>query len=51
MIVRDFDFVRIATTPNKADAPLVVNANRILTSPIAFQLFETISGRRPQVLK
>jgi hypothetical protein len=30
MIVRDFQFVRIAVMPSKVDAPLIVDANAVL---------------------
>jgi hypothetical protein len=45
MIIHNFDVVSIAISPFKADPPLVVYADAVLTSPAAGQFLKTI-GRR-----
>jgi hypothetical protein len=37
--------------PDKTDSELIVDPNRMLPSPIAAQRFETIAGRRPQIVE
>ena len=49
VIIHDFYIVGIATTPDKADTPLVVDANAMLPFPIASQYFQMIAGRRLQI--
>jgi hypothetical protein len=48
VIIDDFHFVTIAVTPHKTDSPLIVDPNRVLTSTLASQCFQLISGRRRQ---
>jgi hypothetical protein len=48
MIVDDLDIETMAIAPNKTDAPLIVDANRMLTFAIAAQRFQLVSGRRCQ---
>src|SRR3989338_8542988 len=45
MIICDFHFVGVATTPDKADSPLVVDSNRVLPFPVASQRLQLISRR------
>lgn len=49
MIIYDFDIVRIAITPYKADAPLVVDANAVLPCPITPKRLKTVARRRCQI--
>ena len=49
MIIHDFYFVGIAVTPNKADAPLLVDTNTVLAHSIRFERFQIIPGRRTQI--
>ena len=51
MIVDDFDVIGIASGPPEADAPLVVDANTVLTVAIAFELLEAIARRCPEILE
>jgi hypothetical protein len=37
--------------PAKTDTPLIVDANTVLTSSIAFQGFQPVSRRHPQVIQ
>jgi hypothetical protein len=45
MIVHDFDFIRVAISPNKANSPFFVDADRMLPLPIASQSFQLITWR------
>src|SRR5439155_12128267 len=50
VIVDNLDIVRVSVLPPKADAPLVVDANTVLTLSITAQRFEPIAGLDAQVL-
>jgi len=45
MVVDDLDIFGIAVAPHEADAPLSVDANRVLADAISFQRLELIAGR------
>lgn len=47
MIIYDFNLFRPAIRPAKANAPLIVNSNAVLTGSISLERFETVAGRRP----
>jgi hypothetical protein len=49
VIVGDFDVVSIAFLPDKANSPLIVDANAVLSPSIAAQSFQVISWRRSQI--
>lgn len=49
MIVHDLNFVSIAGTPDKANAPPVVYTDAVLPFPLAKKRFKTISRRRRQI--
>ena len=51
MVVRDLDVMGVAPDPAEADAPLIIDPDAVLTGTVASQLFETVSGRRPEILK
>jgi hypothetical protein len=51
MVVRDFHVVGVAAAPAKADAPLLVDANAVLTSPAAGEFLQPVTGRGPQITK
>jgi hypothetical protein len=51
MIVHYLDVVGIPTVPFKTDAPLVVNANAVLTLSVARQFLEAIRQRYAQILQ
>jgi len=51
MIIHDLDILGAAGTPHEADAPLVVDADRMLTKPISLQRFEPVARRRTQVVQ
>jgi hypothetical protein len=49
VVVRDRDVVGIAGVPPEADAPMVVDANAVLASPITHQPFQPIARRHAEV--
>jgi hypothetical protein len=49
MIIRDLHVARVPLYPTKTDAPLIINANAVLTGTVAPQLFQAIAWRRQQV--
>lgn len=51
VIIDDFDIMCIAISPDKADAPLPIYADRMLACAVAFQGFETIGRRNPQIFQ
>lgn len=51
MVVNDLDFIGIRILPAKADAPLIVHPNIVLTSAISFELLEAIARRHPEVIQ
>jgi hypothetical protein len=44
VIVDDFHIVGAVVVPNKTDSPLVVDADAVLSQPIARERFESIAG-------
>src|SRR5262245_10239620 len=51
VIIDDFDIPRSSGGPNEAYSPLIVYPNAVLPRPIAFERFETISGRHAQIVQ
>jgi len=51
MVVNNLDAVRMPVLPDKANAPLVVDANAVLARPIAFEGFEAVSGWHAQIIQ
>lgn len=51
MIVCNFDIVGVAIMPFKANSPLIVYPNTVLTFAVTMQWLESISRRNPQVLE
>ena len=51
MVVRNFNVIHIAAFPAKANAPLVVDADAVLTGPAATPSFQPIAGRSQQIAK
>ena len=49
MVVDDFHLVGVAVTPTKANPPLIVDADAVLTFPISTQCFQTVAGWDTQV--
>lgn len=51
MIINYFDFFCESIRPAKANSPLIIDANAVLTGTIAFKRLKMIAGRDPQILK
>src|SRR6266404_4080213 len=49
MVVHDLHVQRFAVFPQKADAPLLVDADAVLALAIALERFELISRRHAQI--
>ena len=49
VVIDDFDFVRMSISPNEANPPLVVDADRMLTFPACFKSLQSISRWYPKV--
>jgi hypothetical protein len=49
VVVADLDGVGVAALPPKADAPLVVDADAVLASPVAGELLEPVAWRDAEV--
>jgi hypothetical protein len=43
MIVNNFHVVSISVVPMKADSPLIVDPNAVLTVPVAVKLLQSVS--------
>lgn len=51
MIIRDFYIVGIAIEKTKANAPLIVDGDRVLSLTVPFELMKSISRRKLQVIQ
>jgi hypothetical protein len=51
VVIIYFDFVSVPSTPPKADSPLVVHTNTVLTATISRKLLQPISGRDTQFVE
>ena len=51
VVVGDFDFAGIAARPAETETPLVIDADAVLAGAFAFERFEPIAGRDPEVFK
>jgi hypothetical protein len=51
VVIDDLDFMGIAVSPDKANPPLVVDADRMLSQPSGLQRFKTIAGRDAEIVE
>src|SRR6476659_10577423 len=51
VVVDDLDFVGIAFSPDEADPPLLIDADRMLSLAIAFECLEPVGGWDTQVFQ
>jgi hypothetical protein len=51
VIIHNLDFVRPILTPYEGDAPLTVDPDRMLASPVASQCLQAVAGRTAQILQ
>lgn len=49
MVIDDLDLFGAVLAPNKADPPLIVDSDAVLTAAIASQGFESVPRRRAEV--
>jgi hypothetical protein len=50
MIVDDFN-VLCAVTPSEADAPLIVDADTVLSFAVTFECFQPVAGRNAEIVE
>jgi len=51
MVIDDLYVERVSIVPPKTDSPLIVDTNTVLPLPSAFEPFEPVGRRHPEVLK
>jgi len=51
VVIDDFDVLRTGSAPSKADPPLLVDADAVLTGAIAPQLLQSVTRRDPRVVE
>ena len=51
MVINDFDAFCTRISPTKADTPLIVDADAVLTGTITLECFKVIAWRHPQIIK
>src|SRR5271155_5337700 len=51
MIIDNFYIERVTVLPSETDAPLVINADAVLTRPIPKQSLEPVPGRHSQIIE
>ena len=51
MVIDDLNLVRVSVAPDKADAPLVVDADAVRSGSSALEGFEPVTRRHPQILQ
>jgi hypothetical protein len=51
VVVSDFDFIGIMSTPHKTDSILIVDSNTVLSLPVTVEFFQAVSGRSFQIVE
>jgi len=51
MVVDDLDLVSVSVPPHEADTPLVIDADAMGSCSIAFEGFESVARRHPQIFQ
>jgi hypothetical protein len=51
VIVHNLDFMRTILSPDEDDAPLAVDPDRMLASPVASQCLQAVAGGKAQILQ
>jgi len=49
VVVDEFEIFRTSISPDEADTPLHVHADAVLTTTVASQLLQTVSGRDAKI--
>ena len=51
MIIDYFNIIHIVVPPDKADAPLLVDADAVLAEPVSFQALQSVARRNSQAVQ
>jgi hypothetical protein len=51
MIIDDFNIVRIASSPSKANPPALIDTDAMLSLPITNEFLKAVSGRNTQIIQ
>ncbi len=51
MVINYFNILCTNIRPTKADTPLIVDANAVLTQTITLECFKVIAERHPQIIE
>jgi len=51
MVVNNLDLVRVPVPPAETNAPLIIDANTVLTRAVSFEFLQAIARRDSQVLE
>jgi len=51
VVIDDFHIFCTCIRPTKADTPLIVDTNAVLTGTITLECFKVIAGWHPQIIK
>jgi hypothetical protein len=51
VVINDFHIFCARICPKKADTPLIVDPNAVLTGTITLECFKVIAGWHPQIIK
>src|SRR5262245_13197967 len=51
VVVDDFDLVRMSSSPDEANPPLVIDADRMLSASVFAQRFEPVARRHTKVIE
>jgi hypothetical protein len=51
MIVNDFNIVGTIRRPDKTDAPLIIDPDRVLPGAVSPEQFEPVAGRTAQIVQ
>ena len=49
MVIHDFNLLRVATAPDEANPPLIIDADAVLAGTVAFEGFQPVAWRRKQI--
>lgn len=51
MVINDLDVVRVPVHPPETNAPLIINADTVLSGAVAAKLLEPVTRRNSQVIE
>jgi len=51
MVIHDLNTLRMSIAPEKADSPLIIDANALRSFAIPFERLEPIRGRQPEIFQ